>query len=119
MPNTFVDVKDLDVDFLAWSFHKMIAPFGVGALYAKEELLKNMRPFLYGGDMIAEGQVSPEEVKYNSLPWKFTAGTPNILADGSVDIADEILEKLDYVIAGVHSSLKMEKKELTKEKLKQ
>jgi len=67
------------VDFLAWSFHKMLAPFGIGALYAKEEILQSMRPFLYGGDMIAEGAVSPEKVEYNVLPWKFTAGTPNIL----------------------------------------
>jgi cysteine desulfurase/selenocysteine lyase len=79
VPNTFTDVRDLDVDFLVWSFHKMLAPFGVGALYAKEELLQQMRPFLYGGDMIAEGQVTPENVEYNVLPWKFAAGTPNIL----------------------------------------
>jgi cysteine desulfurase/selenocysteine lyase len=78
-PNMFVDVQDIGMDFFAWSFHKMMAPFGVGALYAKENLLEKMRPFLYGGDMIAEGQVSPEKVGYNSLPWKFTAGTPNII----------------------------------------
>lgn len=79
VPNKFIDVKELDVDFLAWSFHKMMAPFGVGALYAKEELLNKMKPFLYGGDMIAEGKVAPEKVEFNVLPWKFTAGTPNIL----------------------------------------
>jgi len=78
-PNIFVDVADLDVDFFVWSFHKMLAPFAVGALYGKEELLEKMKPFLYGGDMIAEGRVSPEKVEYNFLPWKFTAGTPNIL----------------------------------------
>ena len=66
VPNTYINVKELDVDFLAWFFHKMISPFGVGALYAKEELLKNMRPFLYGGDMIADGMVTPEKVSYNS-----------------------------------------------------
>lgn len=79
VPNMFVDVQELDVDFLVWSFHKMFAPFGVGALYAKEKLLLAMSPFLYGGDMIADGKVSPENVEYNALPWKFTAGTPNIL----------------------------------------
>lgn len=79
VPNVFVDVKELDMDFLVWSFHKMLAPFGVGALYAKENLLEKMKPFLYGGDMIADGMVSPEKVEYNVLPWKFTAGTPNIL----------------------------------------
>ncbi|MCX6790642.1 MAG: aminotransferase class V-fold PLP-dependent enzyme, partial [Candidatus Gribaldobacteria bacterium] len=79
VPNTYLNVSELGIDFLVWSFHKMFAPFGVGALYAKEELLLKMRPFLYGGDMIAEGMVSQEKVEYNALPWKFTAGTPNIL----------------------------------------
>lgn len=79
VPNIHIDVKEMDMDFLAWSFHKIISPFGVGGLYAKEELLEKMRPFLYGGDMIADGMVTPENVGYNSLPWKFTAGTPNIL----------------------------------------
>jgi cysteine desulfurase/selenocysteine lyase len=79
VPSTFVDVTDLDVDFLSFSCHKMLAPFGVGVLYAKQHLLEAMRPFLYGGDMIATGRVTPERVDYNDLPWKFAAGTPNIL----------------------------------------
>ncbi|MEU1970638.1 aminotransferase class V-fold PLP-dependent enzyme [Microbacterium sp. NPDC019599] len=74
-----VDVEALDADFLAFSFHKLLAPFGVGILYAKESLRESMPPFLYGGDMIAEGQVYPDRVEYNELPWKFSAGTPNIL----------------------------------------
>jgi cysteine desulfurase/selenocysteine lyase len=78
VPSTFVDVKELDVDFLSFSCHKMLAPFGVGVLYAKRHLLEAMPPFLYGGDMIATGQVTPERVAYNDLPWKFAAGTPNI-----------------------------------------
>jgi len=94
VPNMFVDVKKLDVDFLAWSFHKMLAPFGVGALYARENLLERMRPFLYGGDMIAEGKVSPEIVQYNALPWKFSAGTPNIL--GTILSAQAIRLLLDF-----------------------
>jgi Aminotransferase class-V len=57
----------------------MLAPFGVGVLYAKEHLLHDALPFLYGGDMIAEGQVAPERVRYNELPWKYAAGTPNVL----------------------------------------
>lgn len=96
VPNTFVDVGDLGMDFLAWSFHKMLAPFGVGALYAKEDLLEKMRPFLYGGDMIAEGHVSPEKVRYNALPWKFTAGTPNIL--GTILSAQAIRLLIDFAI---------------------
>ncbi len=94
VPNKFIDVKELDVDFLAWSFHKMMAPFGVGVLYAREGLLEKMRPFLYGGDMIAEGKVSPEKVEYNVLPWKFTAGTPNIL--GTILSAEAIRLLMDF-----------------------
>ncbi len=67
------------MDYLAFSFHKVLAPFGVGVLYAKEQLLHEALPFLYGGDMIAEGQVAPDHVEYNELPWKYAAGTPNIL----------------------------------------
>ena len=94
VPNMFIDVQKLDVDFLAWSFHKMLAPFGVGALYGREKLLKEMRPFLYGGDMIAEGMVSPKKVEYNALPWKFTAGTPNIL--GTILSAEAIRLLIDF-----------------------
>jgi cysteine desulfurase/selenocysteine lyase len=79
VPSAGVDVQALDVDYLAFSFHKLLAPFGVGVLYAKEDLLADALPFLYGGDMIAEGRVSPDRVDYNVLPWKYAAGTPNIL----------------------------------------
>jgi cysteine desulfurase / selenocysteine lyase len=79
VPSTHVDVQALDLDFLAFSCHKMLAPFGIGVLYAKRQLLEDSLPFLYGGDMIAEGQVFPDRVDYNVLPWKFAAGTPNIL----------------------------------------
>jgi cysteine desulfurase/selenocysteine lyase len=78
-PTTAIDVQALDVDYLGFSLHKMLAPFGVGVLYGKEELLEAGRPFLYGGDMIAEGAVSPERVSYAALPWKWSAGTPNVL----------------------------------------
>jgi cysteine desulfurase/selenocysteine lyase len=79
VPTTAVDVQAMDVDYLSFSFHKLLAPFGVGVLYAKEHLLRHGLPFLYGGDMIAEGQVTPDHVAYNDLPWKYSAGTPNIL----------------------------------------
>jgi cysteine desulfurase/selenocysteine lyase len=79
VPTSAVDVQALDVDYLAFSFHKMLAPFGVGVLYGREQLLRRALPFLYGGDMIAEGQVAPDRVEYNDLPWKYAAGTPNIL----------------------------------------
>jgi cysteine desulfurase / selenocysteine lyase len=79
VPGSFTDVRALEVDFLAFSFHKLLAPFGVGVLYGRQHLLEGMLPFLYGGDMIAEGQVFPDRVGYNCLPWKYAAGTPNIL----------------------------------------
>ncbi|MDH4119104.1 MAG: aminotransferase class V-fold PLP-dependent enzyme [Acidimicrobiia bacterium] len=79
VPSTYVDVQAMDVDYLSFSFHKLLAPFGVGVLYGKEHLLNRSLPFLYGGDMIAEGRVSPELVEYNDLPWKYAAGTPNIV----------------------------------------
>ena len=79
VPGTFVDFQLLDADYLSFSFHKMLAPFGVGGLVAKEHLLNASLPFMYGGDMIAEGRVTSEHVEYNELPWKYAAGTPNIL----------------------------------------
>jgi len=79
VPSSRVDVHDLDVDYLSFSFHKFMAPFGVGVLYAKEHLLRQSLPFLYGGDMIAQGRVAPDQVDYTDLPWKYAAGTPNIL----------------------------------------
>ena len=79
VPSTFVDVQDLDVDFMSFSCHKLLAPFGVGVLYGKRRLLESMRPCLYGGDMVAQGGVTEDHVEYNELPWRFAAGTPNIL----------------------------------------
>ncbi|MFA6272586.1 MAG: aminotransferase class V-fold PLP-dependent enzyme [Patescibacteria group bacterium] len=96
VPNVFIDVKESGVDFLAWSFHKMMAPFSVGVLYGREELLERMKPFLYGGDMIAEGKVAPEKVEYNALPWKFTAGTPNIL--GTILSAQALRLLMDFAL---------------------
>ena len=79
VPGNFVDFQQCGIDYLAFSFHKMLAPFGVGVLVAKRHLLEASLPFLYGGDMVAEGQVFADRVGYNALPWKFAAGTPNII----------------------------------------
>ncbi|HEX5205741.1 aminotransferase class V-fold PLP-dependent enzyme [Paractinoplanes rhizophilus] len=95
-PTSAIDVRALDVDYLAFSFHKMLAPFGVGVLYAKQHLLDHALPFLYGGDMIAEGRVTPETVAWNDLPWKYTAGTPNIL--GTIASAQALRLLLDLVL---------------------
>ena len=88
-------MQALDVDYLAFSFHKLLAPFGVGVLYAKEHLLEQALPFLYGGDMIADGQVTPHHVAYNTLPWKYLAGTPDIL--GVIASAHTLRLLLDLV----------------------
>jgi cysteine desulfurase/selenocysteine lyase len=96
VPGTFTDVTALDVDYLAFSGHKMLAPFGIGVLYAKEHLLASSLPFLYGGDMIAEGQVFPDRVEYNALPWKYAAGTPNIL--GAIVSAQALRLLLDLAL---------------------
>jgi cysteine desulfurase/selenocysteine lyase len=98
VPSSCVDVQALDVDYFAFSFHKMLAPFGVGVLYAKERLLADGLPFLYGGDMIAEGQVAPDRVAYNDLPWKYAAGTPNIL--GVIVSAQALRLLVDLVSPG-------------------
>ena len=100
VPSSSVDVQALDVDYLAFSFHKLLAPFGVGVLYAKEHLLERSLPFLYGGDMIAEGQVAPDLVQYNGLPWKYAAGTPNIL--GTIVSAQALRLVLDLVAGTPH-----------------
>jgi cysteine desulfurase/selenocysteine lyase len=73
-----VDVQDLDVDFMAFSGHKMFGPTGVGVIYGKEELLEKMPPYQGGGDMI--DVVTFEKTTYNNLPHKFEAGTPSISA---------------------------------------
>ncbi len=76
VPHLGVDVQKLDVDFLAFSAHKMCGPTGIGVLYGKTELLENMPPFLGGGDMIKE--VKLRSFRPNTLPHKFEAGTPAI-----------------------------------------
>jgi len=96
VPGTFTDVSALGPDYLAFSFHKMLSPFGTGVLYAREELLASALPFLYGGDMIAEGRVFPNHVEYNALPWKYAAGTPNIL--GSVVSGQALRLLLDLAL---------------------
>ncbi|WP_304132321.1 aminotransferase class V-fold PLP-dependent enzyme [Ignavibacterium album] len=96
IPGTFTDFHTLNVDYLCFSFHKMLAPFGIGVLCAKQHLLETSLPFLYGGDMIAEGDVSPDYVGYNSLPWKYAAGTPNIL--GTIISAQALRLLLDLAL---------------------
>ena len=71
-----IDVTDLNCDFYVFSAHKMYGPTGVGVVYGKEEILEKMPPYMGGGEMIKD--VSFSNTSYNSLPYKFEAGTPNI-----------------------------------------
>ena len=75
--HTKIDVQDLDIDFLAFSAHKMLGPTGVGVIYGKEELLNNIKPIIFGGGMNASFQFDGTRV-YNEIPSLLEAGTPNI-----------------------------------------
>ncbi len=86
------DVQKLGMDFLAISGHKMLGPSGVGALWARHELLEAMPPFLGGGDMIRE--VTLQDATWNDVPWKFEAGTPNAVGVVGFGAAIDYLEKL-------------------------
>lgn len=92
VPHMPVNVKDIDCDFLAFSGHKMLAPTGVGVLYAKKDILSEMDPFMVGGDMISD--VGLYESKWARLPWKFEAGTSNIADGVALGVAVDYLVKL-------------------------
>jgi cysteine desulfurase/selenocysteine lyase len=87
-----VDVQELDVDFLAFSGHKMYGPTGIGVLYGKEKWLNQMPPYQGGGEMIKT--VTFEETTYNDLPFKFEAGTPNIDAAICLSAAVDYIHKI-------------------------
>jgi cysteine desulfurase/selenocysteine lyase len=76
VPHMPVSVRQLDVDFMAFSGHKMCGPMGIGVLWARPELLERMPPFLGGGSMI--GRVTLERTTWNTVPHKFEAGTPDV-----------------------------------------
>lgn len=90
VPHVRVNVTELDVDFLAFSAHKMCGPTGIGVLYGKEALLESMPPFLGGGDMIKRVQLTGFVA--NDLPYKFEAGTPAIAEAIGLGAAVDFLE---------------------------
>jgi cysteine desulfurase/selenocysteine lyase len=92
VPHVPVDVQAIGADFYAFSGHKMLAPTGSGALWARRELLEAMPPFMAGGDMIREVHLRRSE--WNAIPWKFEAGTPDIAAGIGLGAAAEYLGKL-------------------------
>jgi len=98
VPHMPVDVQALDVDFFAFSSHKMAGPTGIGILYAKRAILDRMPPYQGGGDMIA--QVTLQGSTWNELPYKFEAGTPSIAEAVGLGAAVDYLSQLG--MATVH-----------------
>lgn len=101
-PHLKVDVQDLDVDFAAFSGHKMCAPTGIGVLYGKKALLEEMEPVEFGGEMI--DFVGLYESTWKELPWKFEGGTPIIASAIGLGAAIDFLEEigLDNIAAHEH-----------------
>ena len=99
-PHIPVDVQKLDCDFYAFSGHKVYGPTGIGVLYGKERLLSDMPPYQGGGDMILS--VSFEGTTYNTLPYKFEAGTPNIAGAIGLGAAIEYVQKVGLGAIAAH-----------------
>ncbi len=100
VPHLKVDVQALGADFYAFSGHKMLAPMGSGALWARRELLEAMPPFLSGGEMIREVHLRRSE--FNEIPWKFEAGTPAVGDAIGLGVAAEYLMDLDMDAVRAH-----------------
>jgi len=99
-----VDVQALDADFYVFTGHKLYGPTGIGAMYAKRELLERMPPFMGGGDMI--GSVSFEHSTWAEIPHKFEAGTPPIIEAIGLGVAIDWVEAIGYdAIAGHEADL--------------
>ncbi len=92
VPHIPVDVRDLGIDFLAFSGHKMLGPTGTGVLWGRRDLLEDMAPFKVGGDTIKD--VTLDDVIWHDLPWRFEAGTPNIAGGIGLAEAAKYLMKL-------------------------
>lgn len=94
VPHMPVDVRDLDVDFLAFSGHKMLAPMGIGVLYAKRDILSSMKPFMLGGEMIES--VHWDRVKFAVIPHVFEAGTVNAGGAAGLKAAMEFIDEIGF-----------------------
>jgi len=92
VPHMRVDVRDIDCDFFAFSGHKMLGPTGIGVLHGKREHLQKMPPFLGGGEMIRE--VHTTGASWKDLPYKYEAGTPNIVGAIGLGAAVDYLNKI-------------------------
>ena len=92
VPHMPVNVRDLGVDFLIFSGHKMLGPTGIGVLWGRKDLLEELMPFKCGGDTIKD--VTLDDVVWHDLPWRFEAGTPNIAGGVGLAAAAEYLMRL-------------------------
>ena len=95
-----INVAELNVDFYAFSGHKMFAPTGIGVLYGKKDLLDKMQPYRLGGEMIAN--VTREGATWAEVPYKFEAGTPNIAGAIGLGAAIDYLQSLDFELIQKH-----------------
>jgi len=102
VPHQRIDVSALNCDFYAFSGHKMFAPTGIGVLYGRAELLEEMPPYQGGGEMIRT--VSFTDTTFNTLPYKFEAGTPNISGAVGLGASIDYLNKLDYALLEAHET---------------
>ena len=91
-PHMAIDLQKMDVDFFAFSGHKMMVPTGIGVLYGKEELLNQFEPVEFGGEMI--DFVYESHSTWTELPWKFEAGTPNIAGAIALGAAIDYIQEL-------------------------
>ena len=115
IPHMKVDVKELDIDFLAFSAHKMCGPTGVGVLYGKYELLKKMKPLIVGGGMNGSFE-SNGSVLYNEPPYFYEAGTPNIA--GVIGFG-KVIEYLNFVGLDNIYAHELELRDYTLQRLKE
>lgn len=102
VPHMAVNVQELDVDFYAFSGHKMLGPTGIGVLYGKEELLNRMSPVEFGGEMI--DFVYEQSATWKELPWKFEAGTPNIAGAIGLGAAIDYLTEIGMEAIQAHEA---------------
>ncbi len=95
IPHEEFSFKKTDVDFLAFSGHKMLGPMGIGVLVGKSEMLEKLKPFEFGGEMI--DRVFEESTTFNKIPYKFEAGTPNVAGAAGMAKAMDYLNDIDLL----------------------
>ncbi|MCP3032807.1 cysteine desulfurase [Halobacillus sp. A1] len=112
-PHMKIDVQDLDCDFYAFSGHKMCGPTGIGVLYGKKELLKEMEPVEFGGEMI--DFVNLYDSTWKELPWKFEGGTPIIAGAVGLGAAIDFLNEigLDEIEEHEHKLVQYAQKQMS------